>query len=453
MQPEPRQPADRAAEPPPVGQLGDRVVATDRRHLALVVVAERLGRLARRGGAGSGGRRACRPGSPAGRPAAAARRRGPGDAAMSPMAKTSGWPGSDRSGSTTSRPPRAGRRAERRRQRPRPSRRSPRRSCRPRIVRAVRQVDPVRLDGRRRRRRGGPRRRGRTSVRRARSEDCGVNGASRRSPISTSTMRASRTGSCGKSLASTIRYSSRSPPAISTPVGPPPQTTTSSTPSATSDGSAAASSKRLRTWIRRAMASSTCFSGNVCSATPGTPKSLETAPLRRAPARRTATRSPSARSTRRAATSTRDDPRHPDRHVGAAPRAGRGRCRGWRRRRSRRRARPSPPGRAAAGTCGSCWRRAASRRRRRPAGRAAAARPPNPAPMTTTLGSAGRGGGCRTRCHTPTLGSPPWPSLESITRRSRSTASASSSSPRTTSTSSRRASPSASTSAGRPSAR
>ena len=46
VQPQPREPSDRPAQPPAVGEVGHRVVAADRRHLPLVEVAERLGGLA-----------------------------------------------------------------------------------------------------------------------------------------------------------------------------------------------------------------------------------------------------------------------------------------------------------------------------------------------------------------------------------------------------------------------
>ncbi len=146
---------------------------------------------------------------------------------MSPTAKTSGWPGSERSGSTIEPPAPADGRPGRARRAPRRSRRSPTRRCGRRsrcrpsrctLVSSMRSTPTPR-------RTSAPRR---SSVRRARRDDCSENGVSRRSAISTSTMRASATGSCGKSLASTLWYSSSSPPAISTPVAPPPQTTTSS---------------------------------------------------------------------------------------------------------------------------------------------------------------------------------------------------------------------------------
>ena len=110
VQAEPRHPADEPGEAQAVRELGDRVVAADRRHRPLVVVVERLGRQALEA-----------PGDLATDvPAALDRRLGDlrqqparpavvgADvrlAAMSPIANTSGWPGTDRSLSTTMRPP------------------------------------------------------------------------------------------------------------------------------------------------------------------------------------------------------------------------------------------------------------------------------------------------------------------------------------------------------------
>ena len=106
METEPGQPARAGPRAGVRGELGDRVVPTDRGHRSLVVVLERLGRTARRGDGRSGGP-TCRPpwiagwatwGS--GAPSASS------EAAMSPIANTSGWPGSDRSGSTITTGPR-----------------------------------------------------------------------------------------------------------------------------------------------------------------------------------------------------------------------------------------------------------------------------------------------------------------------------------------------------------
>ena len=115
---------------------------------------------------------------------------------MSPIAKTSGWPGTDRSGSTDHAPATSGRRAKGGRQALGPDTRSPTRSSRPaaacRRTGGPAPFDPIdahteaHVDAAAGERPAGA------------SEDVGWNGASRRSPISTRVMLASRTGSCAE---------------------------------------------------------------------------------------------------------------------------------------------------------------------------------------------------------------------------------------------------------------
>ncbi len=101
---------------------------------------------------------------------------------------------------------------------------------------------------------------------------------SSRGAASTSVTRTAATSSSRKSFASTFENSSIIAPDVSTPVGPPPHTTTSSAPRPTSAGSAVADSKRSSTVRRNVTASSRSFNAIVCSATPGTPYVVDTAP-------------------------------------------------------------------------------------------------------------------------------------------------------------------------------
>ena len=71
--------------------------------------------------------------------------------------------------------------------------------------------------------------------------------------------------------AASARVSSASAPATSTPVGPPPTTTTSRASSRAWASSPAASTRSWK-WSRSRSASATEYSGNACSAAPGTPK-------------------------------------------------------------------------------------------------------------------------------------------------------------------------------------
>ena len=299
------------------------------------------------------------------------------------------------------------RRAERRGQRPRPARRSPTRSCRRRCVEpsvevheppcrrrhadAEAHLDAARASSVRRarcRRRWRERRQqavGHLDERDAAPRRPGAAGSPW--PAPSCTARAARRPSRRRS-ARRRRRRRRAPP------------------SATSDGSAAASSKRVSTWARSASASSRCLSGSVCSATPGMPKSWRRRRWRRRARRRRRRRRRRARRWR-AARSTPATRAMRTRDVGAAAGGGRGRCRGWRRRRSRRRGRPWPPGTAAAGTCGSCWRR---QRHVDGVAEQAAGRG-EPAEAGADDDDVGRPSArgradARTRCHTPTVGSP-----------------------------------------------
>ena len=275
VQPEPRHPPDRAAQAPAVGQLGDGVVASDRGHLALVAVAERLGGTALDATHDLAGdvaaalhrrRRDLR------ERRAVTIRRG-GDVADREHLRPPG----DRQIRLDDEPAAArGRRAEHRRQRVGGHARGPHRRAR-RDHRPVGQAHPglvdrgdadaePDLDASPLERPPGPRRR----LRRER-----VSGGGRPSRRARSGRRArGGAGSPSPARASTARASA---PAISTPVGPPPHTTTSRAPSATAP-SDAARSKRSSTWARSRRASSRCLSGKPCSTTPGTSKWCVTAP-------------------------------------------------------------------------------------------------------------------------------------------------------------------------------
>ena len=323
---------------------------------------------------------------------------------MSPTAKTSGRPGIERSGSTTSRPPRPVGVPSIARQRVGGHARRPHRRAR----RDDRSVGEPHADLRRPRRRRSPRRTStprRSSVRRARLDDFGVNGVSRRSAISTSTMRASRTGSCGKSFASTRSYSSRSAPAISTPVGPPPHTTTSR--AAVGHGGRIGSSSLeavehvgpqpqgvVEVLEREGVLDDPGHVEVVRHGAGGDHEHVVDEPRRRRRGRpgvrrgRSPSRGPCARR----------------RCLAGGDRAGR--SRGWRGRRSRSRG----PAVATWYSSGwNVWKLLASTSvtsTGAPSRPRATARPPKPAPTTTTRVARTVGG----RRHTPTVGSDPWPS-------------------------------------------
>ena len=208
----------------------------------------------------------------------------------------------------------------------------------------------------------------RSSVRRARADDFGVNGVSRRSAISTSTMRASRTGSCGKSLASTRTYSSRS---------------------ATGHlhaGRPAAAHDDVEGPVRRRGrigGGSLEAVEHVCAQPEGVVEVLEREGVLDDAGHVEVVRDGAGSDDEHVvveavAVVEADMARRRGRCRSPGPSARRrcrdgggraGRSRGWRGRRSRSRAPPWPPGTAAVGTCGSCWRRPASRRPAPRAGR------------------------------------------------------------------------------------
>ena len=72
--------------------------------------------------------------------------------------------------------------------------------------------------------------------------------------------------------------SSAKAPVVSTPVGPPPTTTTSRAPGSAEPRPAMASRSRCCRCRRSRSASATEYSGNACSAAPGTPKKFGRAP-------------------------------------------------------------------------------------------------------------------------------------------------------------------------------
>ena len=226
----------------------------------------------------------------------------------------------------------------------------------------VGQVTPSAVDRARRRRRRAPRpRAGAASAGRGAARS--AERAEQAAAASTRTTRARRTSSSGKSLASTLVNSWARPPASSTPVGPPPQTTTLSPPSSTVDASVAALLEARSTLVTTVSASSIDLSEKACSATPATPKSCS--PRRRP--------RPGVVLDRARRVGAHHMSFEVDAHTWpSTPRrcAGVGRCRAPVSRCRRRRARPWPPGRAAAGTCGSCWRSTIVRRRRARSSRA-----------------------------------------------------------------------------------
>ena len=378
----------------------------------------------------------------------------PGAAAMSPIANTSGWPGSERSGSTTRRPPRpvgvpsvAGQRLGRHAGGPhdRAGRRcivpsvevDPRRP-RPRHADAEADLDAAALAAC-----AGPVR-----------DDCRLNGVSSRSASSTSDdARVARRAGAGSPWPAPCRTAraARRPSRRRSARRRTRRRRARRRRRATDRRRPR--SKRSSTWARRASASSRCLSGNVCSPTPGDAEVVGHGARWRRRGRRSAT-SVAVVERRRVRSREVDagDPRHADRRRSPGARAG-----------GRDDAADGvgdvvavePGGRhlvqqrlERVEVVGVDERHVDGRRR---AGRAPTASPPKPPPTITTWSLRPAGGG-DSLSH-PHVGSPAWPSSESTTRRSRSTASASSSWPRTTSTSSRRASPSGSTSAARRSAR
>ena len=120
----------------------------------------------------------------------------------------------------------------------------------------------------------------RVSVRRARADDCSVNGVSRRSAISTSVMRAAAHGQLGEVLGQHLRVQLAQAAGHLDPGRPAAadDDVEDRRPSR-STGPRRPPRSGVRTWTRSASASSRCFSGSVCSATPGMPKSWLTAPL------------------------------------------------------------------------------------------------------------------------------------------------------------------------------
>ena len=142
----------------------------------------------------------------------------------SPITKTSGCPGIERSGSTIARPARStgdaeGARERRRRDAGGPENRARGETLGPDVARRPR-------PRRSRETRSGPRPRDRAkSSSAARRELSGRYAGRMRGPASTSTMRASRGSIERKSLTRTWREISAIAPASSTPVGPPPTTT------------------------------------------------------------------------------------------------------------------------------------------------------------------------------------------------------------------------------------
>ena len=181
-------------------------------------------------------------------------------------------------------------------------------------------------------------------------------------------------------MASTRWYSSASPPAISTPVGPPPHTTTSSAPPR-----GVAGDRRVLEPGEQVVAQRDRVAGGLervaCARRRrGSPKSWLIVP---AATTRVSYVERTRRGRSRRAGAARSTP--VTRAIAHRARcAAAGRCPAPGRRCRRCRARRWPPGTAAAGTCGSCWRRRSSRRPARRGARGPPRSPPNPAPITTT---------------------------------------------------------------------
>ena len=119
----------------------------------------------------------------------------------------------------------------------------------------------------------------RASVFSAFADDFGWNGLSTRGAASTSVIGRPSSSRSVKSLLSTRSTSSRSPPAVSTPVGPPPTTTIARSgrgrPAATSLPACSNVASRR---VRKRIASCSVLSGIACSSTPAMPKLVDTDP-------------------------------------------------------------------------------------------------------------------------------------------------------------------------------
>ena len=247
---QPRCPGGEAAEPQAF-HIGDRGGAADCCQVALVAIVERLGSRAASLAWSSVPHiapSASRRGQP--REGRSIPAEGTPDRTMSPSAKTSGWPGSVRSGSTVTRPARSLRRRSAHRARParldagprRPRQRCGSRSarrcgCRPRRSRSSRRFRPrsaehadaellERL----------------LCLRRERGREGGqhpVGGLDEQDP------RRARVDRAGVAR-SVSRASSAICPAMSTPVGPAPTTTKVSPPSAARDGAPTRPPRRRR---------------------------------------------------------------------------------------------------------------------------------------------------------------------------------------------------------------